>query len=65
LGGSIDDLAVFLDYQAANQKYKICNFSASHMHSLNASVTQQLESFHYEWTALPRAKQHPWNLCRR
>jgi general secretion pathway protein L len=33
LGGSIDDLAVFLDYQAANQKYKICNLSASHMHS--------------------------------
>ena len=63
LGGSIDDLAVFLDYQAANQKYKICNLSASHMHSLNASVTQeQLESFHYEWAVLPRAKQHPWNL---
>ncbi|MFH7810197.1 type II secretion system protein GspL [Acinetobacter sp. BSP-153] len=63
LGGSIDDLSVFLDYQVPEQKYKICNFTASHMHSLSARVTQeQLESFHYEWVALPRAKQHPWNV---
>lgn len=63
LGGSIDDLAVFLDYQAAEQTYKICNLTASQMHSLNASVTQQqVESFHYELGALPRAKQHPWNV---
>lgn len=63
VGGSIDDLSVFLDYQVENQNYKISNLTASQMQSLSARATQeQLESFHYEGVELARPKQHPWNV---
>lgn len=62
-GGSIDELSVFLDYQRADQHYKICNLTAAQMQSLNACVTQEhIEVFHYEQAVLLRAKQHPWNV---
>ena len=63
LGYSVDDLALYLDYQTAERNYKITNFSAEQMQSIEAFATQeQLESFHYVVPALVKAKQHPFNL---
>ena len=63
LGYSVDDLALYLDYQTAERNYKITNFSAEQMQSIEAFATQeQLESFHYVVPALVKAKQHPFNM---
>lgn len=63
LGNSVDDLALFLDYQPQGQRYKISNFSAEQMQSLEAMVThEQIESFHYELPVLKKAKAHPFNI---
>lgn len=63
LGYSIDDLALYLDYQSAERNYKISNFSAEQMQSIEAFATQaQLESFHYTVPVLKKAKQHPFNM---
>ena len=63
LGYSVDDLALYLDYQTAERNYKITNFSAEQMQSIEAFATQeQLESFHYVVSALVKAKQHPFNM---
>jgi len=63
LGYSVDDLALYLDYQTAERNYKITNFSAEQIQSIEAFATQeQLESFHYVVPALVKAKQHPFNM---
>ena len=63
LGNSVDDLALFLDYQPQGQRYKISNFTAEQMQSLEAMVThEQIESFHYELPVLKKAKAHPFNI---
>ncbi|CAB1214185.1 type II secretion system protein GspL [Acinetobacter bouvetii] len=63
MGNSVDDLALFLDYQPEGQRYKICNFTAEQMQSLEAMLTQeQIESFHYELPALKKAHNHPFNI---
>ncbi len=63
LGYSVDDLALYLDYQTAERNYKITNFSAEQIQSIEAFATQeQLESFHYVVPALAKAKQHPFNM---
>ena len=63
LGYSIDDLTLYLDYQSAERNYKISNFSAEQMQSIEAFATQaQLESFHYTVPVLKKAKQHPFNM---
>jgi len=63
MGNSIDDLALFLDYQPPGQRYKISNFTAEQMQSLEAMVThEQIESFHYELPVLKKAKAHPFNI---
>ena len=47
-GQSIDDLAVYLDYQPAHMSYKVTNLSSAQMQSLEAVVTQDLlENFDY------------------
>lgn len=62
-GQSVDDLALFLDYQPEHPAYKITNLSAEQMHSLEAVVTQdRLESFHYAVPEIKKAKQHPFNV---
>lgn len=63
VGQSIDDLALYLDYQSIQPKYKISNLTADQTHCLEASITHdQLESFHYELPVLKKPKQHPWNV---
>ncbi|OTG66151.1 general secretion pathway protein GspL [Acinetobacter sp. ANC 4470] len=63
MGNSIDDLALFLDYQAQGQHYKISNFTAEQMQSLEAVVTSdQIEAFHYEVPILKKTKSHPFNI---
>jgi len=63
LGNSVDDLALFLDYQPPGQSYKISNFTAEQMQSLEAMVThEQIESFHYEVPVLKKAQHHPFNI---
>ena len=63
LGNSVDDVALFLDYQPQGQRYKISNFTAEQMQSLEAMVThEQIESFHYELPVLKKAKAHPFNI---
>ncbi len=63
MGNSVDDLALFLDYQPSGQSYKISNFTAEQMQSLEAMVThEQIESFHYEVPLLKKAQHHPFNV---
>ncbi len=63
LGNSVDDLALFLDYQPPGQSYKISNFTAEQMQSLEAMAThEQIESFHYEVPVLKKAQHHPFNI---
>ena len=63
MGNSIDDLALFLDYQPQGQHYKISNFTAEQMQSLEAMVaSDQIETFHYEVPILKKAKSHPFNI---
>lgn len=63
MGNSVDDLALFLDYQPQGQRYKISNFTAEQMQSLEAMVThEQIESFHYQLPVLKKAKNHPFNI---
>lgn len=63
MGNSVDDLALFLDYQPLGQSYKISNFTAEQMQSLEAMVThERIESFHYEVPVLKKAQHHPFNI---
>lgn len=63
MGNSVDDLALFLDYQPQGQRYKVSNFTAEQMQSLEAMLThEQIESFHYEVPVLKKAKAHPFNI---
>ena len=63
MGNSVDDLALFLDYQPSGQSYKISNFTAEQMQSLEAMVThERIESFHYEVPVLKKAQHHPFNI---
>lgn len=63
MGNSVDDLALFLDYQPPGQSYKISNFTAEQMQSLEAMVThERIESFHYEVPVLKKAQHHPFNI---
>ncbi|MGE8557908.1 type II secretion system protein GspL [Acinetobacter sp.] len=63
MGNSVDDLALFLDYQPPGQFYKISNFTAEQMQSLEAMVThEQIASFHYEVPVLKKVQHHPFNI---
>jgi general secretion pathway protein L len=63
MGNSVDDLSLFLDYQPSGQSYKISNFTAEQMQSLEAMVThEQIESFHYQVPLLKKAQNHPFNI---
>ncbi len=62
-GQSVDDLALFLDYQAEQPKYQISNLSADQTHCLESAITRdQIESFHYELPQIKKPKQHPLNV---
>jgi general secretion pathway protein L len=63
MGNSVDDLALFLDYQPQGQSYKISNFTAEQMQSLEAMVThEQIETFDYAVPLLKKAQHHPFNI---
>ncbi|MDN5511509.1 type II secretion system protein GspL [Acinetobacter sp.] len=63
MGNSVDDLALFLDYQLQGQSYKISNFTAEQMQSLEAMVThEQIETFDYAVPLLKKAQHHPFNV---
>lgn len=62
-GQSIDDLALYLDYQTTQPQYKISNLSADQTHCLESAITRdQIESFHYELPIIKKPKQHPLNV---
>ena len=62
-GQSVDDLALFLDYQTEQPKYKISNLSADQTHCLESAITRdQIESFYYELPQIKKPKQHPLNV---
>lgn len=62
-GQSIDDLALYLDYQTTQPQYKISNLSADQTHCLESVITRdQIESFHYELPVIKKPKQHPLNV---
>lgn len=63
LGSSIDDLALYLDFQPLEQQYQISNLTADQMQTLEARAThEQISSFHYVLPALKKAKVHPFNI---
>ena len=63
VGQSVDDLALYLDYQIGQPNYKISNLSSDQTHSLEAAVTHDhIESFHYELPNIKKPKQHPLNV---
>ncbi|MCG2609313.1 type II secretion system protein GspL [Acinetobacter sp. SM34] len=63
MGNSVDDLALFLDYQPPGQSYKISNFTAEQMQSLEAMVThEQIKTFDYAVPLLKKAQHHPFNV---
>ncbi|OTG82793.1 general secretion pathway protein GspL [Acinetobacter sp. ANC 5054] len=62
-GQSVDDLALFLDYQTEQPKYKISNLSADQTHCLESAIIRdQIESFYYELPQIKKPKQHPLNV---
>jgi general secretion pathway protein L len=63
VGNSLDDLAVYLDYQDAEKKYKISNLSNIQIESLEAITSHEnISSFHYEFEKLLKPKAHFWNV---
>lgn len=63
IGNSVDDLALYLDFQPLEQQYRISNLTAEQMHTLEARAThEQITSFHYALPALKKAKAHPFNI---
>lgn len=63
LGNSIDDVSVYLDFQHAEQQYKVSGLTFEQMQSLQAAVThEQIESFDYVVPILKKPKQHPFNI---
>lgn len=63
IGNSVDDLALYLDFQPLEQQYRISNLTAEQMHALEARAThEQITSFHYALLALKKAKAHPFNI---
>lgn len=63
IGNSVDDLALYLDFQPLEQEYRISNLTAEQMRTLEARAThEQITSFHYALPALKKAKAHPFNI---
>ena len=62
-GSSIDDLALYLDFQPLGQRYNIGHFTAEQIDRLQAIATdEQIESFDYVLPAFKKAKAHPFNI---
>ncbi|ENX43245.1 type II secretion system protein GspL [Acinetobacter sp. NIPH 2100] len=62
-GNSVDDLGLFLEFQAAETQYKFANLNASQLDSLaTASSKDERTEFSYQFEQLLRPKQHPFNV---
>lgn len=62
-GNSVDDLGLFLEFQAAETQYKFANLNTSQLDSLaTASSKDQRTEFSYQFEQLLRPKQHPFNV---
>ncbi len=62
-GNSIDDLALFLEFQNPATEYKFANLSPAQLDCLAAASTQdQVTEFSYQFHNLNRPKQHPLNV---
>ncbi|ENW80837.1 type II secretion system protein L [Acinetobacter sp. ANC 3929] len=63
IGNSVDDLGLFLEFQAAATPYKFANLNASQLDSLaTASSKDERIEFSYQFEQLVRPKQHPFNV---
>lgn len=62
-GNSVDDLALYLEFQTAETQYKFANLNAGQLESLaTASSKDQRTEFSYQFEQLLRLKQHPFNV---
>lgn len=63
VGNSIDDLALYMEYQDISQNYAISSLDDQDVERLKSKATEeQLSSFHYQFQPIKRAKQHPFNV---
>ncbi|MCH7313456.1 type II secretion system protein GspL [Acinetobacter sp. ANC 3882] len=62
-GNSVDDLGLFLEFQAAETQYKFANLNVSQLDRLaTASSKDERTEFSYQFEQLLRPKQHPFNV---
>ncbi|QER39423.1 general secretion pathway protein GspL [Acinetobacter suaedae] len=63
LGNSVDDLALFLEFQPSDTHYQFANLNADQLdHLANVSNRDQRTEFSYQFVQPVRAKQHPFNV---
>ena len=62
-GMVIDDLEVYLEFQAADTFYHYSNLTAQHLDLLaNVSTAETREPFDYQFQKIQKSKQHPFNV---
>lgn len=62
-GMVIDDLAVYLEFQAADTFYHYSNLTAQQLDLLaNVSTAETREPFDYQFQKIQKSKQHPFNV---
>lgn len=62
-GMVIDDLAVYLEFQAADTFYHYSNLTAQQLDLLaNVSTAETREPFDYQFQKIQKSKQHPFNI---
>jgi general secretion pathway protein L len=62
-GMVIDDLEVYLEFQAADTFYHYSNLTAQQLDLLaNVSTAETREPFDYQFQKIQKSKQHPFNV---
>ncbi|WPO68642.1 type II secretion system protein GspL [Acinetobacter haemolyticus] len=63
IGNSVDDLALFLEFQPSEMNYQFANLNADQLdHLANVSDRDHRTEFSYQFVQPIRAKQHPFNV---
>ncbi|MGR2824367.1 general secretion pathway protein GspL [Acinetobacter sp. 1124_18A] len=63
VGNSLDDLALFLEFQPVEAHYQYSGLTTEQLESLMvASSAEQRSEFIYQFQALDKPKQHPFNV---
>lgn len=63
IGNSVDDLALFLEFQPSEMNYQFANLNADQLdHLANVSDRDHRTEFSYQFVQSIRAKQHPFNV---